>query len=117
MLLPLTLLLAFQLGGEILSHWLALPFPGPVLGMAGLLLALWLVPPLEVLMRPVTQGLLANLSLLFVPAGVGVVGHLDELKAEGGPLILALVVSTVLTIAVGALTFVAVARMTGNGHE
>ena len=117
MLLPITLVLGFQLAGEVLSHGLALPFPGPVLGMAGLIVALWLVPPLEAVMRPVTQGLLANLSLLFVPAGVGVVGHLDELKAVGGPLVLALAVSTVLTISVGALTFVAVARAMGNHDE
>lgn len=65
-------------------------------------------------MKPLANGLLANLSLLFVPAGVGVIGHLDELAANGLPLALALVGSTVLAIAVGALVFRAVARAMGD---
>jgi holin-like protein len=110
MIFPLTLLLGFQLAGEVLSRGLGLPFPGPVLGLAGLLVALRLVPGLAGRMQAVAQGLLANLSLLFVPAGVGVVGHLEVLRAEGVGLILALVGSTALAIAVGALVFQAVVR-------
>lgn len=114
MISALTLILGFQLAGEILSRALHLPLPGPVLGMAGLLVSLAAVPRLAVVVRPTAQGLLANLSLLFVPAGVGMVGHLDLLASKGAPLLLALVVSTVLAITVGALTFRAVARLTGE---
>jgi putative effector of murein hydrolase LrgA (UPF0299 family) len=114
MIPPLLILLGFQLAGEVISRRLGLPFPGPVLGMAGLLLALRLVPGLEARMKPLASGLLANLSLLFVPAGVGVIGHLDELAANGLPLALALVGSTALAIAVGALVFRAVARAMGD---
>jgi putative effector of murein hydrolase LrgA (UPF0299 family) len=117
MIPALTLILGFQLAGEILSRALHLPLPGPVLGMAGLLIALAVWPRLAVLVRPTAQGLLGNLSLLFVPAGVGVIGHLDLLASKGAPLLLALVVSTVLAITVGALTFRAVARLTGDGDD
>ena len=69
-------LLAFQSGGELLSRGLHLPFPGPVIGMVLLLVALrW-----HVVREPVSSCadfLLAHLSLLFVPVGVGVMTHLS----------------------------------------
>ena len=68
-------LLAFQSAGELLARGLSLPFPGPVVGMVLLLLALrW-----QVVQAPVASCadfLLAHLSLLFVPVGVGVMTHL-----------------------------------------
>ena len=45
MLRGLALLLVFQLAGEVLTHLLALPVPGPVVGMVLLLLALELRLP------------------------------------------------------------------------
>ena len=103
-----------QLLGEVLSRTLSLPLPGPVLGMLILLTGFALMPRLVEIVRPLAQGILGNLSLLFVPAGGGVVGHLDILGHYGLPLILALVISTVLSIAIGALTFVGVARLIGS---
>jgi putative effector of murein hydrolase LrgA (UPF0299 family) len=91
--------------------------PGPVIGMAMLFVAVLALPRLAAALRPVAGGLLAHLSLLFVPAGVGVVGHLDLIAAEGVGLGLALSGSTVLAIAAGALTFRAVARAMGAGAE
>ena len=115
MIPALTALLSFQLIGEVAARALALPLPGPVLGMALLLAAFALSSRLAALLRPVAQGILGNLSLLFVPAGVGVVGHLDVLSREGPALLVALAGSTVLAITVGALVFRAVARATGGG--
>lgn len=114
MIHALLILLLSQLAGETLSRSLALPLPGPVLGLILLLVAFAAVPRLAETVRPLAQGILGNLSLLFIPAGVGIVGHLDRLAAEGAPMLLALLVSTVLAIAVGALTFTAVTRLTGN---
>ena len=51
----------------------------------------------------VARSLLEHLSLLFVPAGVGVVLHLDLVAAEWVPVTAALIGSTVITIAVTAL--------------
>lgn len=112
MIQAIALLLVFQLAGEIVARALGLPLPGPVLGMVALLAAFFALPRLHTLARPTARGLLGHLSLLFVPAGVGIVGHLGRLGTDGGPLVLAVLVSTVLAIAVGAGVFVAVARLT-----
>ena len=116
MIHAVALLLVFQLAGEIAARLTGLPLPGPVLGMSGLLLAFMLVPKLYDLTRPTANGLLGHLSLLFVPAGVGIVGHLGRLGSDGAPILLAILVSTALVIAVGAGVFVAVARITGGSE-
>ncbi|MHC0051899.1 CidA/LrgA family protein [Actibacterium sp. D379-3] len=116
MILNLTILLIFQLAGEVTSRALGLPLPGPVVGMAFLLIFLMAAPRVAARLHDTVQGLLSHLSLLFVPAGVGIVGHLNLLERDGGPILLALILSTVAAIAVGALVFTAVARMTGSGN-
>lgn len=113
MILHITILLCFQLAGEVLSRALGTPVPGPVLGMAMLVGALLVFPRLAETIRSTAQGLLAHLSLLFVPAGVGIVGHLDKLGANAGPIIIAIIGSTVLAIVAGVLTFVGVSRLVG----
>ncbi|MTE00964.1 CidA/LrgA family protein [Paracoccus sp. YIM 132242] len=114
MIVALSLILAFQLVGEILSRALDLPLPGPVVGLCLLVLACVLRPALACRLRPTAQGLLAHLSLFFVPAGVGVVAHWPVLRQHGAGLALAIMGSTVLAIAAGALAFQAVARWTGS---
>ncbi|WP_304616823.1 CidA/LrgA family protein [Paracoccus sp. (in: a-proteobacteria)] len=114
MIRVLALILTFQLGGEIASRALALPLPGPVVGLVALVLACLLRPGLAEAIRPTAQGLLAHLSLFFVPAGVGVVAHWDVLQSHGLGLAVALMGSTALAIAAGALAFTAVARLTGT---
>lgn len=113
MIRHITILLSFQLAGEVLSRALQLPLPGPVLGMALLLVALLVIPRLAEAIRSTSQTLLSHLSLLFVPAGVGVVGHLDRLGTDGLPLLVAILISTILSIVVGVWSFVAVCRLTG----
>lgn len=113
MIPALLALLICQLAGEAVVRAASLPLPGPVMGMALLVAGFAVVPGLLDRVRPVAQGLLSHLSLLFVPAGVGIVGHLDKLGAQGPAILLALVVSTVLAMVVGVLVFTAVARATG----
>ncbi|MBI3504736.1 MAG: CidA/LrgA family protein [Proteobacteria bacterium] len=102
MLGALTLLLVCQALGEAVVRLAGLPVPGPVMGM--LLLFFWLVRKGEVpdAVARTTSGLLENLSLLFVPAGVGVVLYLDLVAAEWKAILAALVVSTLATIVVTA---------------
>lgn len=107
----LAIVLLFQLVGEVLSRAAGLPLPGPVLGMVFLVIALQLSARLSALLRPTALGVLGHLSLFFVPAGVGVVAHLPVLAAHGPALAVALVVSTLAAIVVGALTFAGVARL------
>ena len=99
-------LLVFQLMGEALVRSLSVPVPGPVVGMALLLLALVLRPATLQAIRPTTQTLLQHLSLLFVPAGVGVMLHLQRLGDEALAIGVALVVSTLVGLASAALTMV-----------
>jgi holin-like protein len=94
------ILLSFQLAGEVLSRALHLPVPGPVIGMALLLATLELGGAREDGVRTVATGLLSHLSLLFVPAGVGVILHASRLAAEWLPIAVSLVASTAATLAV-----------------
>lgn len=111
MLHAIATLLMFQLIGEVLTQSLKLPVPGPVVGMLLLFLALAVRMPLAQHLRTSAQGMLQHLSLLFVPAGVGVMLHVGRLTNEWLAVAAALVLSTLLTIAVTALTIDAVARV------
>jgi len=114
MILNIAIILVAQLVGEVLARLLALPIPGPVIGMALLLVSFLASKPLAERILPTSQGILAHLSLLFVPAGVGVMSHVEVLGTSGLALIAALVASTLIALVAGALTFVALARLTGS---
>jgi holin-like protein len=93
-------LLLFQLVGEVLERVASLPVPGPVVGMVLLLVALEAGLPGQEDLRAASGAALAFLSLLFVPAGVGVIEHLPRLAQEWPALGASLVVSTAATVAV-----------------
>lgn len=116
MLAALTQLLIFQLIGEIIARGLDLPVPGPVLGMLLLFLTLALRRGPDQELQTTSQNLLQHLSLLFVPAGTGVVVHLGRVADEWLPLLLSLVVSTLLTLAVTALTMRLLSRRAARGE-
>ena len=111
MLRTLGLLLGCQLAGEFIARGLGLPIPGPVLGLVILLAALALRPPLASSLRPTTQVILAHLSLMFVPAGVGVIGNLDVLSSDWARLLVVLILSTILSMLVTVATFIAMKRL------
>jgi len=117
MIQALTLILLCQVAGETAVRAIGLPLPGPVLGMGLMLALLALSERIAGAVVPVGQGMLRHLSLLFVPAGVGVVGHLDRLGPQALWLLLAIVVSTLLALVSGALAFLAVARLTGTADS
>jgi len=103
MLAAITLLLVYQLVGEVIVQLAGLPVPGPVVGMLLLFLTLVLRGRTPARLQRTAQTLLSHLSLLFVPAGVGVMLHFHRLEAEWLPISVALVASTVLTIGVTAV--------------
>jgi len=117
MIETLATLLVFQTLGEVLSFTLRLPVPGPVIGMALLVVWLWLRPGAYIALRDVSVGLLKHLSLLFVPAGVGVMLHSARLASEWLPITLALLVSTALAIAVTALVMEWTRRWQARGSD
>lgn len=103
MLAAITLLLLFQLAGEAIALFFVLPVPGPVIGMGLLFAALAWRSGASADLRSTAQTLLQHLSLLFVPAGVGVMLHLQRMADEWLPILVALVVSTLAAIVVTAL--------------
>ena len=111
MIYALTLLFFCQLAGEATVRATGLAFPGPVLGM-GLLFAVVAVrgrsaPALDA----VADTLLRNLSLLFVPAAVGVVQQAGLIAANWVAITAGIAISTLLTLIVTVYTFRAMARL------
>jgi holin-like protein len=102
MLHAITALLSLQLLGEVVVRTLHLPLPGPVLGMAVLLVLLALRPAWLQGLKPTAHGLMQHLSLLFVPAGVGVMVHLQRLGQEAWAIGVAIVLSSWIAMACAA---------------
>jgi holin-like protein len=126
MIASLSLILLCQLAGEALVRGIGLPMPGPVIGLM-LLLLLLLRDRFALLARgplqgdgveSTSRGLLANLSLLFVPAGVGVVQKLDLIVDHGIAFLGVLAISVLITLLVTVATFLVASRlMTREEHK
>jgi holin-like protein len=100
MVRAITILLLCQLAGTVVQQATGLPIPGPVMGLVLLLaLLVWRGGPNHEL-HETANGFLKYLGLLFVPAGVGVVTELQELRANGLAIAVAIPVSTILGLAV-----------------
>ncbi len=96
----ITVLIVCQLAGEAFVAFTHVPIPGPVCGMALLFAGLVWNGRVPDDLGKTADGLLSNLSLLFVPAGAGVMLHFKLLAGDWLPLGAALIVNTLLTIAV-----------------
>jgi holin-like protein len=102
-LIGLTILLVLQVVGEGLARLFGLQLPGPVVG----LIILWPLLQIDWLrqhVESVAGFLLSNLSLLFIPVGVGVILHLELLSSIWWQIALSLVVSTLLGLIVTLYT-------------
>ena len=117
MLAAFVSLLVCQLAGEAVVRVAALPVPGPVVGMMLLFALLLMRAPLPKQTGDTADGLLQHLSLLFVPAGVGVVQHVALLGDDGLRLLAVVVLGTVIALAATALTFAGVARLMGVSEQ
>ena len=112
MIAAFSLLVLCQLIGEFVVRITNLPIPGPVIGLVLLLCGLAWRGRVPDPVQQTSRGLLSHLSLLFVPAGTGVMLHVHRLETEWLPILVALVAGTVITLVVTALVFVAVSRRT-----
>jgi len=97
-----TVLIVFQLAGEVISAATKLPVPGPVCGMVLLFFALMIYRQVPDGLAKTADGLLTNLSLLFVPAGAGVMLHFGILEHDWLPIGASVIFSTLFTIGVTA---------------
>ncbi len=105
MLDAIALLFVCQLLGDVIHRLTGLPLPGSVIGMILLLCWLALVRKERPTLVAVTTWLTAHLSILFVPAAVGLINEGHVLSGYGLGLVLATVVSTILTMVVTVLVF------------
>ncbi|HGL4259887.1 CidA/LrgA family protein [Burkholderia dolosa] len=110
MLQAFAILLTFQCLGEGVSYLFGLPVPGPVIGMLLLFGFVMLRPQVADAIEPTALELLRHLSLLFVPAGVGIMVSAERVRGDAAAVIAALAVSTTLAIAVTALVTRALLR-------
>ncbi|HEY2022066.1 CidA/LrgA family protein [Paraburkholderia sp.] len=121
MLTALATLLVFQCLGEGIAYLFKLPVPGPVVGMLLLLAYLAIQPRSVASLEPTSLELLRHLSLLFVPAGVGIMVSAKALSGDLLAVVLSVAVSTALALVVTALVMRAMLRrqrrMAGDAGE
>lgn len=104
MLKSVTLIFLFQVLGRIIAYITKLPVPGSVWGMVLLLIAFFLYDDFIETIRPTASVLLANLSLLFVPAGVGLITHVHRFAQEGSLIFLTIILSSLITMTITILS-------------
>jgi putative effector of murein hydrolase LrgA (UPF0299 family) len=110
MLAAFAILLIFQCLGEGVAFVTGVPIPGPVIGMLLLFATLVARPSLGALVERSANELLRHLSLLFVPAGVGIVVAAASVDGYWLAIVAAVAASTLLTMAVTALVLQALLR-------
>lgn len=98
LVLGLLILLALFLAGDWIARTARLPLPGSVVGMlilAALLRLRWISVRF---VQPAAELLIRHMTLLFVPAGVGLMVYGDVLAREWVPIVVASAVGTVAVL-------------------
>ncbi|MGE8078742.1 CidA/LrgA family protein [Peribacillus loiseleuriae] len=99
----IAILYAFSFVGEVLHDVFNLPIPGSIIGMLLLLggLSLKIIP-----LRFIEAGagyLLKILSLLFIPAMIGIMNYPSLISIKGAMLLLITIISTMITMAASGM--------------
>ena len=114
-------LLGFQLLGEVIRSATHVPLPGPVIGMFLLTVALVFRgqddrgETLQAPLSNAADGLIRNMGLLFVPAGVGIMAEASMLHREWAPILAGVVGSTILGVIATGTVMHRATRTTANG--
>lgn len=122
MIAGITILLLFQLVGEVIAYIIHGVVPGPVIGMALIFVVLsstrgrFMARTFEEAVST-SKALLANLGVLFVPAGVGIVQHFDLIAERGLALFVTVLLSTVATLTVTVWCYLATKRLMGGAND
>lgn len=93
-------ILLFSIIGEALSTGLNLPIPGSIIGMVLLFLALKFRIIRLRQIYDAGQFLIENMTILFLPAGVGIMSHWDAIAKYWWQIIVITVLVIVVNIAV-----------------
>ena len=113
----ISLLLIYQLAGELSVNLLNIPVPGPVIGMVMLFFTLVIRGSSSKALDSSSSALLKHLSLLFVPAGVGIMVHFDRIMNEWLAISVALILSTIITMVMTALIMFGVKQLRSRKVE
>lgn len=103
MIRGLAILLIFQSLGEVATKFIHGLIPGPVIGMILLLAFLVSRKNIAESISIAADGLLAHLAIFFIPAAVGVMLYVRELMSAGVAWLLAIILSTVVSMTITAL--------------
>ncbi|MGB3621362.1 MAG: CidA/LrgA family protein [Ketobacter sp.] len=98
MLLGLLTLFFFQMLGYLITNLVALPIPAPVMGLVLLFIYLLIRGQVSDSMVKVTTSLLPLLPLFLIPASAGIVQHGALLEQDGIAIVVAIIVSLVLSL-------------------
>ena len=101
--------------GECLHRVAGVPLPPSVIGLLALLVWLAAVRRERPVLQSVSGWLTAHLSLMFVPAAVGLINQGPALARYGIGLVVATTISTLLTMLVTVSVFRFVVKRTGSG--
>ncbi|MDN3555207.1 CidA/LrgA family protein [Halomonas maura] len=114
LIMGMSMLLACQMLGELAARGLGLAIPGPVIGMVILLVTLMTYGKVPASLRMTGEGLLRYLTLLFVPAGVGLMVHGALIGADFWPIVVTLIGATAVTLAVTGWVLTRLTRLQGR---
>ena len=100
----LLILMLCQLVGEIVVIICQLPVSGPILGMFILFTILVIKGGANKSLSQTSHILISHLSLLFIPAGVGIIAYLELFKSNWVGVIIVITMSTCITLICTAWT-------------
>ncbi|XVJ68467.1 MAG: CidA/LrgA family protein [Rhizobacter sp.] len=104
MLKGLSVIILLQLFGELIVSELNLPIPGAILGLIFFLIALFALGRVPKDCESTSDALLGNLSILFIPAGVGIMAIWSDFSSGGIAIIFVIIISNFFAIGATAIT-------------
>ncbi|GAA5315910.1 MAG: CidA/LrgA family protein [Candidatus Pelagadaptatus aseana] len=116
MLKAFIVLLLFQLIGETLVDLTGLPIPGPVIGMLLLWIGLHVKNGASSELTSLSDNLIRHLSLLFLPAGVGLFFLPAEIQRYWPAVLGAMVAGTFVSMLFSGWLVKSLSRGNGGGH-
>lgn len=90
--------------GEAVALLLPVPLPASIISMVLLFLLLLTGWFRETQIREVSDFLLGNMAVLFIPAGVSIINYFDEIMSVWPALLAIILISTIVTFLVTAFT-------------
>lgn len=109
------ILILIQLVSNDLIKGLHIVFPSPILGLVllALLLHFKIIP--EKLIKDISELLLSNMTLFFIPLFVGIISYVNLIKQNLVPIMLVVFFTTFFTMLVTAFVVEFVIKITSKG--